>query len=130
VTDCVYSPDGAWVFSVSADKSLKIWRSDNFKEVASIPLAGNLKCVAAHPYQPTVVCGDIGGNLYFVRVEGFQYRAIVVSAKNYKKDIIIRCPSCQKEHSVCNEHLGIEMSCPTLGCGLPLKINPFTINMD
>jgi hypothetical protein len=25
--------------------------------------------------------------------------------------------------------LGSEMTCPTTGCGLPLKINPFTIEM-
>jgi hypothetical protein len=62
--------------------------------------------------------------------QGKELKPIILTAKKRAQKLLVRCPSCQQEHPIHETQLGHETSCPTPGCGLQLKINPFVIQMD
>ena len=127
INDCKFSPDGCYIFTVSNDKTLKVLDKINLDIIASLPFRGYLTSIAVHPWLPNLSCGEESGSIYRVMLKGIKYNAIIVTASNKNNKLIIRCPACQKEHPIKEEQLGCEMNCPTPGCGLWLKINPFTI---
>ncbi len=127
VMSCAFSPDGAYIISVSLDDTFKLWRLVDGMEVFTIPL-GSLRCVALHPWKPVAVSGDTGGSLYILDLVGIDYGPIILTAIRKKLGQSVRCPACQQEHPIKQEQLGSELTCPTPGCGLRLKINPFVID--
>ena len=129
VVGCAVSADGTWIASASSDNTLKIWDASNGKELVNVPLLGALFCVSVHPWQPLMVCGDMGGNLYIVELVGKKYRKIIVTARRIQHGLIVRCPACQNHFDVTDAQLGSEMACPQEGCGLCLKVNLSVIEM-
>jgi WD40 repeat protein len=127
VNGCAVSPDGSWIVSASDDSTLKVWNVVSGTEVLSIPLLGSVQCVATHPHQPMVVCGDAGGNLYFIDLMGIEYDPIIVTASRKRQAFILRCPACQQDLLVRVDQLGNRMMCPTIGCKTQLKVNTITI---
>ena len=69
------------------------------------------------------------GNLYFLDLVGIEYGPIILTATDQTNGLGVRCPSCQTRHPITQTELGTELTCPTPGCGLRLKINPFVIKM-
>jgi WD40 repeat protein len=133
VNACAISPDGAFIVSASDDKTLKVWDVATGAEQATLALVGPLTCLATHQSSPFAVCGDEGGGLHILNLLHFDYGPIIVTATLkrhwFTKEYLILCPSCQQEHSITKEQLGIELACLTPGCGLRMKINPFKIEM-
>ena len=51
--------DGRYVVSGGDDSTLRVWDVATGIQLAYLPMAGWVLCVAAHPRQPRVVFGDI-----------------------------------------------------------------------
>ena len=130
VRACAFSPDGQWIVSASVDQTLKVWDAASGKESFCIPLLGEITAVDLHRWKPSTACGDTGGNIYLLDLVGITYTPINVTAQQFGQGLVFRCPACQKEHPIEKEQLGAEMTCPTPGCGLRLKLNPFVIRRD
>ena len=128
VKACIFSPDGQLLISI-IENSLFIWDTRDFVLWIHMPLPVKLSALCLHPFKPEVIAGDSGGALYHASLVGIRYGAIVSTIVDRGSRLILICPACQKVHSVNREQLGTEMTCPTLGCGLILKINPFVIHM-
>jgi len=64
ITMCKYSPDGQWIFSVSWDKTLRVWDSLSGAEVAQFVTDSLLELVAFDDH--TVITADRGGGVYFL----------------------------------------------------------------
>jgi WD40 repeat protein len=127
--NCVFSSDGTWMAYLSKDLSVKIHEVVTSMKLVDMPLLGEPHCMALHPWLPLVVCGDLGGSLYILEVEGIPARPIIVTAIMKPQSLIVRCPACQQNYSIDHSALGSELACPAEGCGQPLKVNPFVIQM-
>ena len=127
VTACAISPDGAFVFSASEeDNTLKVWDAATGAEWANLALPGGLWCLALHSSRPFVACGDGGGGVHLIELVGIDYGSILTTAIDHGTHSV-RCPACRQEHQISDEQLGGELTCPTAGCGLRLKVNPFIV---
>ena len=127
VTACAVSPDGKWIFSTGRDKKLIVWDKASENLVLSFDLLCSIECVSPHPWMPMLVCGDYGGGVYRLDLFGIPYGPIIVTAWEDKHSHLIRCPACGHAHQIKKEQLDREMICPTQGCGLHLRLNPFVI---
>jgi hypothetical protein len=74
--------------------------------------------------------GDEGGNVYILKLFGVEQGPIIVTPSRKINELYFRCPACQQEQAIVEEQPGHEMTCPTPGCGLRLKLNPFVIEMN
>lgn len=52
---------------------------------------------------------------------------LIVTAVNFGKGLVVRCPWCNTEHPLDRDWLGNEIECPNSECGGPLKVNTFTV---
>jgi hypothetical protein len=52
---------------------------------------------------------------------------LIVTAVNFGKGMVLRCPWCNTEHPLDRDWLGNEIECPDEECGGPLKVNTFTV---
>jgi hypothetical protein len=76
-----------------------------------------------------LAAGDSGGNIYILEWVGREVKPIILTAIIRAEKLIVRCPACQQDHPISQEHLGSEISCPSPDCSLQLKINPFVTKM-
>jgi WD40 repeat protein len=127
VVACAISPDSGFIVTASSDHTAKIWDAATGEERATLPLLGPAHCVVLHPWQPVAVCGDGGGNVYLVDLVGIDYGPIVVTAVDLSKRAgpVLRCPKCLMLHTLNDAWVGAVIDCPTSGCGLSLRVNPF-----
>ncbi len=123
------SPDGTRIVSASGDKTLKLWDAASERELATILLLGELHCVALHPWKPLAACGDRGGGFYVIELVGVVSGPIIVTAIDAGQGTELRCPACQQHLPIRENQPGSEMTCPTPGCGLRLKLNPFVTRL-
>jgi WD40 repeat protein len=88
IVACAFSPDGVFLFSADEDGIIKVWEPSKFKSQSSveeyatliIPLApSDLKCLALHPWKPTMVVGGTGGTLYMMDIIGITYGPIILT---------------------------------------------------
>ncbi|ABW33415.1 NB-ARC domain-containing protein [Acaryochloris marina] len=70
VTGVSISPDGQTVVSGSWDKTLKVWDLATGMEVMSFTGEGGFQCCEIALDGRTIIAGDAGGQLYFLRLEG------------------------------------------------------------
>jgi len=131
VTARAISPDSDFVVTVSQNKTCKIWDAATGQERASLPLSGEGRCVALHPWQPFAACGDSGGGVYLIDLVGIEYGPIIVTAVDLGKgtEPALRCPKCFQSHPLDDAWLGEVIECPTPSCGLSLRVNPFVTRM-
>lgn len=122
-----FTPDGRYVISACGDHKLRLWRPENGELVARVFLPAGILTVGIHPWLPKVVCGCEGGAIYRAELFGIPAGPVIITALESEKDMRVHCPSCQRWFYVQDEHLGREVSCPTEGCSLQWKINPFKI---
>jgi len=125
VTDCAFSPDGSLLASASLDKTLRIWSATSDQEISRLPLPGALHTLGMHPYRPEMVCGAEGGLLYRQEFIGYRYGPIIVTPRKSLSGCEVLCPACQQRYAIGKDQPGSQITCPTGGCGLQLKINPF-----
>ncbi|MGV1036590.1 MAG: HEAT repeat domain-containing protein [Candidatus Nanopelagicales bacterium] len=52
---------------------------------------------------------------------------LIATAVDLGEGLVVRCPRCNTSHPFRQEWQGQVITCPTPGCGCPLKINPFVV---
>jgi hypothetical protein len=52
---------------------------------------------------------------------------LIVTAVEFGRGLVVRCPWCNTEHPLVRDWLGEEIRCPNDGCGGPLKVNEFLL---
>jgi WD40 repeat protein len=73
VNGVTVSPDGQYVVSASNDNTLKVWELATGRVVMSFTGEGAFDYCAIAPDGRTVIAGDSGGQLYFLRMEGLEF---------------------------------------------------------
>jgi len=69
VTAIMLNHDGSRVVSVSKDQTLKVWDLTTELLLASINLDASIRCCSVTPDGQTIVAGDEGGMVHFLRLE-------------------------------------------------------------
>ncbi|KAI9129470.1 hypothetical protein ON05_034655 (plasmid) [Acaryochloris sp. CCMEE 5410] len=70
VTSLSVSPDGHTIVSASLDKTVIAWEMATGRVTMSFTGEGSFRCCEIAPDGRTVIAGDSGGQLYFLRLEG------------------------------------------------------------
>jgi WD40 repeat protein len=125
--DCAVSPDGRLLIASHWDRSMSLRELATGAVVTSILMAGFATSFGLHPWRPFLTCGDQVGNVSLIEMVGVNYGAIVVTAHERagQASLFVRCPRCRLKHHVDRAQLGGQYLCPTVDCGLPLRLNTF-----
>jgi WD40 repeat protein len=128
------SPDGRWVASASDSGMVQVWDLDSKTTLVRFDAQLRLTTCAVSPDGLTLVAGDIGGHLHFLRLENVAAGATVLTAwrKNGSGDVpgadAFGCPYCRTWSEIASSALGTKFPCPN--CGKPVTLNPFVIEAD
>ena len=84
-----FSPDGRWIASVGADRTLVLFDMAHQRKVKQIPLQldSRAETVAFHPVEKTVVVSGIGGLLVSVNLESGEQKQLSASGLNTVEDL-------------------------------------------
>ena len=77
------TPDGRQVVSASDDKTLKVWDLASGRLLATFCADGALECCAVAPDGVTIVAGDRGGMVHFLRLEHGERRGLRLSQDTF-----------------------------------------------
>jgi WD40 repeat protein len=130
VNGALFTPDGNYIFSVGDDRSVCAWEVITGRRLARMLLLGCLSSIGMHPWKPAIICGDEGGALYILHPETLAEGPVIITPVEKETNLSLLCPACQTHNPITQTQLSTEFTCPTPGCGLCLKINPFVIHMD
>jgi WD40 repeat protein len=125
----IYSPNGCILAMQRDDQTLLLWDVSAVKPIKVFPCIGRIVSYIFNSLGDRLAMVDVGGNFYLLELMGFRMKAIMITAAERSHGLIVPCPSCQQQIPIIKDQLGTEMTCPTEGCGLHWKINPFVINM-
>lgn len=123
VKDCAVTADGNCIISAGKDGTLRVWRSKDGQEILRIPLLGGAHCVAIHPWQPLMMCGDEGGSMYLFELEGLPENPIFITPTCSDQKYEFRCPKCGRMQQVGSSSLGGEIACSNEECRLSMNLN-------
>jgi len=124
-----FTSDGLYLVAVSFNKWMRMWEVSSGNLLGEMIFPGSLNTLDLHPTRLQFVCNDAGGNPYHGKWIGVDPGPSVTTATSSNGKLILFCPACQKEHLITEGQLGKAYTCPTLDCGLSLKLNPFVIQM-
>ncbi len=71
VYSCAFSADGKKIVSASRDKTLKLWDAESGEALIFFPALGGVRAVSYSLKESRLCGGDVGGNLYILRLYGF-----------------------------------------------------------
>jgi WD40 repeat protein len=141
--DFEVSPDGRFIAASNSEgifaSEIALWDVESGSELAILPVAVSVGCVAFHPTLPQLVYtprGQVGSIV--IREEqpwerqafdlvGIEYGPIIVTAFDHDGHLEVPCPGCREALKVNRSQLGREMVCPDAGCRTRLRLNPFTL---
>jgi WD40 repeat protein len=127
VLDCCHSPDGRYAVSGGSDRTLRLWYLADSMPITMAILSGPITCVAHHPTQGMVACGEPDGSVHRLQAVGLDLRPVVLTAWETDSRLLVRCPACRLEHALERGQLGATVPCPTEGCGLLWAVNGFAV---
>ncbi|AOW99467.1 hypothetical protein BJP34_08370 [Moorena producens PAL-8-15-08-1] len=73
--------NGKLVISASSDKTLQVWDFETREVIAKFTGESAINCCAVAPDDVTIVAGDEGGNMHFLRLEGVGSRESGVGSR-------------------------------------------------
>jgi WD40 repeat protein len=79
VNACAITPDARYVVS-AGDRTVRLWSAEDGAPLAVCPLPGTVLSVALHPREPVVLCGEVGGSINFIAINGLEYGPLVREA--------------------------------------------------
>jgi len=147
---CSFSPDGNLIVSAcDHDETIRIWEAVTGKDLITFHCESKLLFCALSPCGTRICCGDKKGNLYLLKIVGFElglpvvtavrlFKSIPVSESNYMNqmdwdtEVTALCPYCGMRfpYTTNSNKTGddnqILSGCPE--CGMMLKFNPFIVN--
>jgi WD40 repeat protein len=132
VQACAFSADGTLLATVGngyrgLDRTVRLWDVRSGEPIAVIPIEASGRCLAFHPWAPLIAAAGDAGRVAIFNLIPMRLGPIVVTAGNLGAGPHYRCPRCQLEHSLWIGDLGHDLTCPTLGCGLGLRLNAFVV---
>jgi hypothetical protein len=103
---------------------------DSGQVVLSFCIEDAIAAVAIASDALTVVAGDMGGHVHFLRLEHLVPGPSVTVAWRVprRSSVAFGCTHCRTWSEVPTSALGTELPCPH--CGQPVKLNPFVIETD
>jgi WD40 repeat protein len=136
VTGVALTPDGRCAFSASHDRTVRVWDLASGACLAPFPGEGVMECAGSSLTGQTFSAGDLGGAVYFLRLENVPPAPPILTAwSNYTASVFWKgislafgCPYCRTWPKIQERVVGTEISCPH--CGKLVRLNPFTINGD
>jgi WD40 repeat protein len=136
VTGVALTPDGRCAVSASQDHTVRVWDLASGACLASFPGEGTMECASASLAGQTVAAGDLGGAVYFLRLENVPTGPPILTAwSDYSSSLFWKgislafgCPYCRTWSKIPQRVLGTEIPCPH--CRKPVRLNLFTIQGD
>jgi WD40 repeat protein len=138
------TPGGQWVVSGagsvigSGDHAIKVWDLESGRCLATFEGNGAMNCLALAPDGRTILAGDQGGRVYFLRMENVGVGAPLLTAWRWRfssrwlpwkrASFAMDCPNCGTWSDIPSSALGSEIPCPS--CGSHVRLSPFTIRGD
>jgi len=133
--------DGRLVVSLAArDKTLKVWNLDTGGFVCDLTAEAGMGPCAVAPDGLTVVAGDQGGHVHFLRLENVTPGSPICTAwkappprwqfwrTRAATHLAFGCPHCHAWSRVPQQALGSELPCPR--CGKAVRLSPSVIEAD
>jgi WD40 repeat protein len=125
----IFSPNGCTLCLQSDDQTLQLWDVKAGKIRQKFSSIGKIKHYVFSPLGDLVAMIDEAGNFYLLELMASTKVPIIITATEENHELIVLCPACQNQHRITNDQPGCEFTCPTEGCGVKLKINPFVLHM-
>ncbi|HCU38135.1 MAG TPA: hypothetical protein DGT21_22685, partial [Armatimonadetes bacterium] len=124
------TPDGRRAVSASLDHTIKLWDLESGECLCTWPAENWVLSCAVAPGQFTIVAGDEGGTVHFLRVENVTPGPLIITAWVASGDSTptFGCLHCRVWSEVSETDLGTERPCPN--CGKTVKLNEVVIEAD
>ena len=124
------TPDGRRAVSASNDQTLKVWHLDTGVCECTLTAEYAMRACAIAPDGLTIVAGDDGGHVHFLRLENVTPGPSICTAWHASGGGPpgVCCLHCRVWSDVHTGSLGTELPCPN--CGKPVQLNPFVIEAD